>query len=77
MTDANGGQAGGKRLQSEPALPDLQPATQTFSVGVERTGATVQIKLKCSDDYGAIKLYEEIVSGCRRGMLRLDIKAQA
>ena len=74
MTDGNGGQAGGKRLKGDA---ELQPNTQTFSVSVERSGSTVQIKLKCSDDYGAIKLYEEIVSGCGRGLLRLDIKAQA
>jgi hypothetical protein len=60
---------------------DLSEAGQAISVTpngkvhltVSRRGQSVQMALRCSDEYAAIEVYERIVRSVKDGKLRLDL----
>ena len=47
-----------------------------MSIGIKRTGASVQINLKCSGDYQAIELYDRLVEAAQKGKVTIDLKAR-
>jgi hypothetical protein len=47
-----------------------------MSIGIKRTGPSVQISLKCSGDYQAIELYDRLVEAAQKGKVTIDLKAR-
>jgi hypothetical protein len=47
-----------------------------MSIGIKRSGSSVQINLKCSGDYQAIELYDRLVEAAQNGKVTIDLKAR-
>jgi hypothetical protein len=50
------------------------PAGRCRQVAVEMEGKVVRIEITCADYYGAIKLYEELIEGCKSGNFTLEME---
>jgi len=59
-------------------LHQASPASnsEACSLGVNRSGAVVQISITCAHDYAAIALYEQVVAASQQGFLNLKLKAR-
>lgn len=51
-----------------------QAAAGGYTVGIRRTGASVQITLASGTEYAAMELYDSLVQSVERGFLRLELK---
>jgi hypothetical protein len=47
-----------------------------MSVGIKRSGSSVQISLECGADYQAIEVYDRVLEGMQRGEVLIDLRAK-
>jgi hypothetical protein len=45
-----------------------------MTIGIKRSGSSVQISLQCGGDYHAIELYDRLVEAAKSGSVTIDLK---
>lgn len=45
-----------------------------YTIGIRRTGTSVQITLTSANEYASMELYDSLVQSVERGCLRLELK---
>ena len=56
------------------SLSENRNTTGGVSIGIKRSGSSVQIILQCDGEYQAMEAYDRLVEAAERGEVRIELK---
>ena len=62
------------RSNNGSLVPDTSsPGRNGYTIGLRRTGQTVEITLMAVSEYASIELYDQLIASIEKGTLRLEL----
>jgi hypothetical protein len=55
-------------------LTKSRNTTGSVSIGIKRSGSSVQISLQCDNEYQAMEAYDRLVAGAEKGQVKIELK---